>query len=369
MTRRTLDVHDVAELDAHLLPGTRSLAGWFLQSVDLRERSSQLRRVDPTGAVFLGCTFGPGDAESVQARGGLVFPRLPGLPFDPYRGGLYTAAELYDLETGGRGWTGSTDAAVYAWDRARDPHDLAATLATALHDHAVGDALDERLAALDAPVVGVMGGHAVARDSPAYAEAARLGRVLAGSGRVVLTGGGPGAMEAVALGTRMAGLDGSELAAAVALLSAVPRFTPSVDAWVAGAVEVLQRWPAPAHPLGIGVPTWFYGHEPPHLFSAGIAKYFANALREDVLLQRCRAGLVYLPGAAGTVQEIFQAGTEGYYAADPAGVAPLVLVGVEHWTERLPAWPLLQRLGRDRPMGRHLHLVDDVEEAAAVLLG
>ena len=44
-----------------------------------------------------------------------------------------------------------------------------------------------------------------------------------------------------------------------------------------------------------------------------------------------------------------------------------MLVGVEHWTSRLPVWPLLRALGDGRRMGQVLHLVDTVEEAAALL--
>ena len=98
-----------------------------------------------------------------------------------------------------------------------------------------------------------------------------------------------------------------------------------------------------------------------------IAKYFANALREDTLLHRCRGGIVYLPGQAGTLQEIFQAATENFYAADPSEVAPLILVGVDYWTRDYPAWPLLQRLGAGRPMGEVIRCVDDVAAAAAIL--
>ena len=70
----------------------------------------------------------------------------------------------------------------------------------------------------------------------------------------------------------------------------------------------------PAEVTSVGVPTWFYGHEPPNVFAGAIAKFFSNALREDGLLARCTDGVVYLPGAAGTVQEVFQAVTGHYYA-------------------------------------------------------
>ena len=42
----------------------------------------------------------------------------------------------------------------------------------------------------------------------------------------------------------------------------------------------------------------------------------------------------------------------------------MVLVGRTFWTETLPAWPLLEALARGRPMEPHVHLVDDVDEAA-----
>ena len=76
----------------------------------------------------------------------------------------------------------------------------------------------------------------------------------------------------------------------------------------------------------LGIPTWHYGHEPPNVFASAIAKYFRNAMREAMLLEVCDAGIVFLPGAAGTVQEVFQDACENYYA-DPASVAPMVLVG------------------------------------------
>ena len=74
-------------------------------------------------------------------------------------------------------------------------------------------------------------------------------------------------------------------------------------------------------------------------------------MREDILLRYCRGGIVYLPGAAGTVQEVFQAATANYYSADPEQVCPMVFVGVEHWTSKLPVWPLISALGQDRTMG------------------
>ena len=66
------------------------------------------------------------------------------------------------------------------------------------------------------------------------------------------------------------------------------------------------------------------------------------------------------------MQEVFQDACENYYA-DETAVAPMVLVGRAYWTETLPAWPLLRSLARGRAMEQHVHLVDTVDEAVAVV--
>src|SRR6185503_13021455 len=144
----------------------------------------------------------------------------------------------------------------------------------------------------------------------------------------------------------------------------VPSYEPSVAAWARTAIDVRRRWPDGTESLG--VPTWFYGHEPPNALASAVAKYFANAIREDVLLHVCRAGVVFLPGRGGTVQEVFQDACENYYA-DGSAVAPMVLVGTSYWTEELPVWPLLERLAAGREMAPYLHLVDDLDEVVGLL--
>ena len=99
------------------------------------------------------------------------------------------------------------------------------------------------------------------------------------------------------------------------------------------------------------------------MLATAIAKYVRNAQREAILLEVCHAGIVFLPGRAGTVQEVFQDACENFYA-DESSVAPMVLVGGAYWTETVPAWPLLETLARGRPMEPHVHLVDEVDEAA-----
>lgn len=336
-----------------------SLAGCVVQSLDLAAHDAALAVTEVTGASFLGCRFSPGRAEDLARRGALVFPALPEVPFDPYRAHLYAAPDLYDAPA----YADCFDARVYAWSRAAGtPPTAADSLAMALHDHAMTDALDEL--ALPGPVVGIMGGHALGRDTTTYADAARLAQHLAEAGLTILTGGGPGAMEAANLGAWFAGRDG--LSEALDVLATVPTFRPSIDDWVARARAVRERWPAPAA-LSLAIPTWFYGHEPPNAFASHIAKYFANALREDTLLARCDGGIVFLPGAAGTVQEIFQAITPRFYAPAGSPISPLVFVGRQQWTQTIPVWPAVSALAAGRPLADHIHLVDSLDEVAQVL--
>ena len=358
--RRTVEVETLEELNALVAAGATSMDGWQLQDLDLRGRTDVLRRLDASGALLLGCDLGPGVEEDLRARGALVLPTVPDVPVDVYRARLYTPEELYDGLDGG-GYGATLDARVYAWTR-RTASDLRASLAQSLHDLAVDDALAEVVAGRR--VVGVMGGHALPRDSPDYADAARLGRSLAGSGLTVATGGGPGAMEAANLGAYLSGRDGHALAEALDLLATVPGYQPSVGDWASSAIDVRRRFPGGS--VSLGVPTWYYGHEPPNVFADLVAKYFKNAIREDVLLHVCTAGIVFLPGRAGTVQEVFQDACENYYATGDQ-VAPMVLVGKAYWTEELPVWPLLERLAADRDLADVLHLVDDLDEVAGLL--
>ncbi len=364
---RTLEVESLGSFDRLVAGGARSMHGWHVQSLDLRGRRQPLESLEAQGAIFLGCTFDDGVEESLRGRGALIFPKLEKVPFNPYRGRLYTPQELYAGVAETR-YEDTLDARVYQWSiRPGQRHRLDATLAAALHDHAIGDALEELTRSelcVGRTMVGVMGGHAAGRGSAGFTEAALLGRLLARNGRVVATGGGPGTMEAANLGAYLSEADDADFRQALADLAVVPGFRPSVSAWARTAAAVVER-----HPDGtpsLGIPTWFYGHEPPNFFATHIAKYFANAIREAILLELCNGGIIFLPGSGGTVQEIFQDACENYYGV-PETITPMVLVGKEHWLRRFPAWPLLQSLAAGRPMENRIFLVDSVEEALAVL--
>ncbi|MET8686135.1 Rossmann fold nucleotide-binding protein [Streptomyces sp. NPDC004732] len=354
------EIETLSEFDE--VTGRGALAGCRVQAVDLTERTSALLAADVAGAVFLGCPMREDAAAKVRAGGALVFPPVPGLPFNPYRGLLYTPDDLFTGLADG-GYEATPDAHAYDWfQRTKADGDVFSSMLRAIHDDSISDALDELL--VGSRVVGVMGGHAMARGTEAYAGAARLGRALARAGFTVATGGGPGAMEAANLGAYAAPFDDPMLDKALELLAESPSFTPSVTDWAQAAFAVRERWPDGG--ASVGIPTWFYGHEPPNAFASHLAKYFANATREDGLLARSNAGVVFLPGAAGTVQEVFDNATPNYYESrgEPT---PMVLVDRAHWTEHLPVWPLLQSLARGRSMESRIALVDDVTEAPDAL--
>jgi len=355
------ELESLHDFDRALADGLRELRGWHLQSLDLTGRAGALSSITVAGGVFLGCRFpagdGPGSELDVRRRGGLVFPTVPDVPFDPYRARLYSPDDLYAGLA--QGYQATPDAIAYAWSR--QPRAVDRTLAAALHDHAIDDALEEFVDGRE--LVGVLGGHVLRRDDPGYRDAALLGRGLA-TEWTVATGGGPGAMEAANLGAWMAHHDESALDEAISVLSGAPEYADDLTGWANAAFAVRDRWPHGAESLGI--PTWFYGHEPPNALASAIAKYFSNATREDVLLKVCRGGLVFLPGAAGTVQEIFQAACANYYAEPPA-VVPMVLVGVEHWTHEVGVWDLLRSLGSGRTLGARLDLVDSTQEVLPLL--
>lgn len=331
---------------------------WQVQDLDLRERDDVLLRLDPRGALFLGCQLSEGAGAQLRAGGALVFPKVPHVPFNPYRATLYTATELYAGIAAG--YSHTPDAQIYAWWR-RSGSGLERLLAQSLHDNAIDDALAEF--AQGRRIVGVMGGHALTRADPSYADAARLGHSLASRGLTVATGGGPGAMEAANLGARLCEQPVELLEQVLGELASVPRFE-DVTSWAGSALGALGELPDSGRSLG--VPTWFYGHEPPNPAASRIAKYFRNAIREDVLIGLCKAGIVFLPGAAGTVQEIFQSACANYYA-EADHVAPMVLVGRDQWERELPAWPLVSALAGTGALAPHLHLLEHPEAVPDLL--
>lgn len=359
---KRIDFGSLSTLLTHL-ETTTDLTNAVFQGLDLTQVVDQLKSATLKNNTLLGCICNHDVMALLDDP--MIFPRLPDLPFDPYRGTLYSPDELlgeyrpgnpesYDETVDGLSYEHFLDTGK------ADAKDIMVTLARRLHDHAITDALHEFLAGKK--IVAVMGGHSMLRDDPNYLEVARLGRDLAQAGFLPTSGGGPGAMEATHLGAWFAERPDAELVDAVGMLSAAPLYTPK-DQWLDAAFAVKEKYPLTSEDAcrSLGIPTWLYGHEPPTCFATSIAKYFANSVREDGLLAIALNGVIFSPGSAGTIQEVFQDATQNHYKS--FGLAsPMIFFGEQFWTEQKPIYPLLYNLAEGKEYQQLLAITDDRTE-------
>ena len=295
---------------------------------------------------------------------GVFVPSL-GKPFSTYPKGLYNSKILYQGYDYHDESTFATcyDTKVYQHyiHQGKYVHDIHETLARSLHDHFISHALSVMLEQYDEKdVIGVMGGHAKRRDDPGYRQIVFLSKKLTEMGRLMVTGGGPGAMEATHLGAWMAGRSEAETNEAVDMLMPSPTFKD--EGWLCRSFEVMERFPLQSNYRSLAIPTWYYGHEPTAPFATDIAKYFDNSVREDGIVTIAKGGIIYTPGSAGTMQEIFQDAGQNHY--ESVGYAsPMIFMGKDYYTNYMPAYTLLKDLS-DRGIFKNMLLTisDDNDE-------
>lgn len=297
-----------------------------------------------TDCIFMGCIL-PDEVRYVLAEDCLIFPSIP-KTFKVFPSDLYRPEQLYEgYQVGNaRSFEECYDTRVYRHYMANGKQtvDISESLARTLHDHSINDALQDMLANYsERHIVAMMGGHALQRTDAGYHAVARMAKHLTEAGLLMLSGGGPGAMEATHLGAWMAGRSDEELAEAVALLAVAPTYKD--EGWLDSAFEVRERWPQKSGYCSIGIPTWFYGHEPATPFATHIAKLFENSVREDGLLALAKGGVIYTPGSAGTMQEIFQDAAQNHYETFGYS-SPMLFYGVEYWRKTQPVYSLLEHL-------------------------
>ena len=203
-----------------------------------------------------------------------------------------------------------------------------------------------------------MGGHGLLRTDKAYLKIVLISKQLTEHGYLMVSGGGPGAMEATHLGAWMAGRLEADVYEAMKILVQAPAYTDTL--WLDTAFQVRNRYPQ-AQYRSLGVPTWLYGHEPATPFATHIAKYFENAIREDGILTIAKGGIIYTPGSAGTMQEIFQDAVQNHYLSF-GYASPMLFLDTRYWTEEMPVYPMLQSLS-ERGKYRNLLLsISDNEQ-------
>jgi len=175
------------------------------------------------------------------------------------------------------------------------------------------------------PAISVFGSARTRRDEPSYAAAEEVGRKLAEAGFAVITGGGPGVMEAANKG-----------------------------AGEAGGVSV---------GLGIELP-----------FEAGLNQYVDRGLNfryfftRKTMFVKYAQGFIVLPGGFGTFDELFEALT--LVQTQKVTSFPIVLIGTAYWSGLID-WIRATVLADGNVSERDLDMIrvtDDVDEAVKLMI-
>jgi hypothetical protein len=179
---------------------------------------------------------------------------------------------------------------------------------------------------LDRPAVTVFGSARTREHDPTYAHARAVGRSFAGAGFAVITGGGPGVMEAANRGAR----DGGGLS-------------------VGFNIEL-------PHEQG------------PNAF-LDVSLTFHHFYARKTMFVKAAEGFVIFPGGFGTLDELFE--TMTLIQTDKIENFPLVLFDGDYWEEML-AWLRAELLPRGTISEEDFSLVtvtDDPDEAVAIVVG
>jgi uncharacterized protein (TIGR00730 family) len=174
------------------------------------------------------------------------------------------------------------------------------------------------------PAVSVFGSARTKPDAPEYALGMRVGRLLAEAGYAVITGGGPGAMEAANRGAAEAG----------------------------------------GTSVGLGIELPFEQGLNPYVDLGINFRYF---FARKTMFVKYAQGFVVLPGGFGTLDELFEALT--LVQTRKVTSFPVVLLGTAYWGGLL-AWlrDTVVARGKASPADIELvHVVDDPEEAVMLI--
>ncbi len=354
-------IKDTKSVEDFIQKGLPEEGSCTFQDIDFSGLNVNWHSLNMKNVTFLGCNLNAKEKLLLTQLGAQVYSAPSDLPYNPFRTQLYTCRELL------KGFTTekdeSYDLKIYEhFSKCRFNPPIQEALWQRIHDHSIDQALRDILK-FDAVnktqhrCVGFMGGHNTMRTDPYFKKMALTAKLLTEAGYFVVSGGGPGIMEASNLGAHFAGKSNNDLEKAIDILSEAPHYTDAN--FHKKALEVIHLYPDGAESLAI--PTWFYGHEPSNLFSSHIAKYFSNSIREDTLLAVSVYGVIFAPGSAGTTQEIFQDATQNHYGTYNY-YSPMVFLGRERYEINTLIYPLLRQLAWSKKYYDMLHLTDDPED-------
>src|SRR4051812_37211159 len=252
------------------------------------------------------------------------------------------------------------DGRIYAYVKAhggRAP-DVDEGLAQCTHDHFIDVALATFLMRTARPVAGIMGGSATPAADHNYRRVVQLAASLSRRGYLVVGGGGLGIMEAANLGAYLAERSDAEREGAVDALAAAPPWPRNPAGYMAVADDIRERH-APGG-TSLAIPSWVTAGEPISQFAAHIAKYFSNSIREAGMLAVATAGVVFAPGGAGTMQEIFQDAAQNAYGL--FGRSPMTFLDTHHYCAATGLYPALQRQAERLGFADLLSIGDEPEQ-------
>ncbi|MFC2125894.1 LOG family protein [Bacteroidota bacterium] len=335
------------------------------QNLDLSAVEGEFKSRLVKNCIFLGCTISDSLHSYLSKGPNLIFPQID-VPYNPYKATLYSIDELYDgfNPSNPDSYKLTPDFRIYEYYNEKGkyyPDTIFETLAQKLHDHSITDAFMDVLENLEQKkIIAIMGGHGLRRDWESYYKVAQISKQLVEEDYFMLSGGGPGAMEATHLGAWMAKRPNDDLVVAVNMLSEAPHYSDKF--WLSRAFQVIERFPKLYDKISdIGIPTWLYGHEPATPFAALIAKYFENSVREEGLLAYAFGGVIYSPGSAGTIQEIFQDAAQNHYKSYEFA-SPMIFLDTHYWNDIKPIYPLLNKLAEGKDYKKWLKISDEVDE-------
>jgi predicted Rossmann-fold nucleotide-binding protein len=273
---------------------------------------------------------------------------------------LYTRDDLMQGWHPGADHSLTLDGRIYDYVKAhggRAP-DVDEGLAQRTHDHFIDVALADFLMRTGRPVVGIMGGSSTLAADPNYRRVVGLTAALTERGYLVVGGGGLGIMEAANLGAYLADRPDADRDAAVDALAAAGPWAEDPARYMAVADGIRDRYAPGGESLAI--PSWVIAGEPISQFASHIAKYFSNSIREDGMLAVATAGIVFAPGGAGTMQEIFQDAAQN--ADRTFGRSPMAFLDTQHYRVETGLYPALQRQATRLGFADLLSLSDEPEQ-------
>jgi predicted Rossmann-fold nucleotide-binding protein len=273
---------------------------------------------------------------------------------------LYTRDDLMQGWHPGADHSATLDGRIYEYVKAhggRAP-DMVEGLAQRTHDFYIDSALVDFLIESDRPVIGIMGGSRTLASDPNYRRVVELAASLTRRGYLVVGGGGLGIMEAANLGAYLADRSDAERDDAVQALADARGPAADPAGYMKVAVTIRERF-APGRE-SLAIPTWVSEGEPISQFASHIAKYFSNSIREDGLLAVATAGIVFAPGGAGTMQEIFQDAAQNAYKV--FGRSPMAFLDRQHYCVDTGLYPALQRQAERLGFADLLSVADEPAE-------